>query len=141
MASIDNNNIKKTEAKTKGKGIGWAVIFVIAVLAELGENLSSADEDVLIGVIIVIAVIAVFIAIISKIKKSKAARTFPNRTPLSGASAYQYKEHNHDRFSGEMYHVSENSYEHYKVQLDGFLKAGIIEKEEYGLLLRRILKK
>ena len=47
------------------------------------------------------------------------------------------KEHTHDRIDTVSYDVNETEFEHYKKQLDGFLKAGIIEKEEYRLLLRR----
>ena len=47
------------------------------------------------------------------------------------------KEHTHDRIDSVSYDANETEFQHYKKQLDGFLKAGIIEKEEYRLLLRR----
>ena len=49
--------------------------------------------------------------------------------------------HTHDRTDTISYHVNETEAEHYKKQLDGFLKAGIIEKEEYNLLMKRYSRK
>ena len=49
--------------------------------------------------------------------------------------------HTHDRTDTVSYKVNETEAEHYKKQLDGFLKAGIIEKEEYNLLLNRVTRK
>ena len=49
--------------------------------------------------------------------------------------------HTHDRTDRISYNVNETEFEHYKKQLDGFLKAGIIEKEEYHTLLNRYSRK
>jgi uncharacterized membrane protein len=49
--------------------------------------------------------------------------------------------HTHDRIDRISYNVNETEAEHYRKQLDGFLKAGIIEKEEYRILINRYGKK
>ena len=53
------------------------------------------------------------------------------------AASSRKKEHTHDRTDTVSFDGNETEFEHYKKQLDGFLHAGIIEKEEYRLLLRR----
>lgn len=45
--------------------------------------------------------------------------------------------HTHDRLDFDCYTPSESEAEHYKKQLDSFLKAGLIEKSEYRELFRR----
>ena len=45
--------------------------------------------------------------------------------------------HTHDRIDRISYNVNETEAEHYKKQLDGFLKAGIIERDEYNILIKR----
>ena len=49
--------------------------------------------------------------------------------------------HTHDRIDRVSYNVNETEAEHYRKQLDGFLKAGIIEKEEYRILMNRYGRK
>ncbi len=44
--------------------------------------------------------------------------------------------HSHDRLT-ENYHHPESGLEHWKIQLDGFLKAGLIDKKEYAVLMER----
>lgn len=45
--------------------------------------------------------------------------------------------HTHDRLDFDCCTPSESDAEHYKKQLDSFLKAGLIEKSEYRELFRR----
>ena len=49
--------------------------------------------------------------------------------------------HTHDRIDRISYNVNETEAEHYRKQLDVFLKAGIIEKEEYRILINRYARK
>ena len=49
--------------------------------------------------------------------------------------------HTHDRIDRVSYNVNETEAEHYRKTLDGFLKAGIIEKEEYRILMNRYGRK
>ncbi|MDO5444154.1 MAG: hypothetical protein Q4F31_00850 [Eubacteriales bacterium] len=49
--------------------------------------------------------------------------------------------HTHDRLDLDCYNPSESEAEHYKKQLDSFLKAGLIEKSEYKELFRRYIGK
>ena len=46
-------------------------------------------------------------------------------------------EHTHDRTDAVAYDHKETQTEHYIKQLDGFLKAGIIDRSEYNQLIRR----
>lgn len=43
--------------------------------------------------------------------------------------------HSHDRLDPNI--KMENGLDHYKIQLDGFLKAGIIDRKEYDVLLKK----
>lgn len=45
--------------------------------------------------------------------------------------------HTHDRLDFDCYNPTESEAEHYKKQLDSFLKAGLIEKSEYRELFKR----
>ena len=56
---------------------------------------------------------------------------------LKGPKERSKEIHTHDRIETVSYNVNETEAEHYKKQLDGFLKAGIIEREEYNILIKR----
>ena len=47
------------------------------------------------------------------------------------------KDHTHDRIDKVAYDRNESLNDHYIKQLDGFLKAGIIDRAEYNQLIRR----
>lgn len=85
---------------------------------------SSIDED-LAGIAITVYVIICVLAGI--VKKSRESR------PGRGNTV-----HSHDRLDPNI--RMENGLEHYKIQLDGFLKAGIIDRNEYYTLLKKYSK-
>ena len=64
---------------------------------------------------------------------------------MKGARAVQgsltrKKDHTHDRTDTVAFDRNESMNDHYIKQLDGFLKAGIIDRSEYNQLIRRYRK-
>ena len=116
------------EKKSNKKGSGWAfLIWVLIVVIGVLVNDQRAGSYVryylryLPGIVpLLIALLFIVFVIVLVVK-----------------TASRKKEHTHDRTDRVSYDVNETEFEHYKKQLDGFLRAGIIEKEEYRLLLRR----
>ena len=63
---------------------------------------------------------------------------FLSASPVAGAKRGKRSTvHTHDRTDTVSYDKKETQADHYIKQLNGFLKAGIIEKNEYDLLIRR----
>ena len=93
------------------------------------------------GATIGIAVLAVvlFVVILALVKK---IRTIASDKRFTGVKTSARREttavplHSHDRLSGYA-DGSCSSEEHWKKQLDGFLSAGIIDRNEYRVLLER----
>ena len=108
--------------------------------------------------ILIIAAFWIFIPLITSAKKKKAGQKSapvrrsvpPRRDAGAGVSNTVYSspreavsgklhgdDHTHDRLDFDCYKGGESQYEHYKKQLDSFMKAGLIERSEYNILLRR----
>lgn len=112
-------NTKKSGSK-KSSALVW-IIIAIAVLAELA---SEGDEEAAV-IAAVILTIFILIFIISKVKKSSAVK----------------REHTHDSLDKANFNASESVSEHYLLQLNSFLKAGIIDRKEYNEIIRRYSQK
>lgn len=106
---------KKNSGK-KSPLIVWLIIAIV-VLA----NLASEGDEEAVVIAAVILTLFILIFIISKVKKSSAAR----------------REHTHDSLDKANFNASESVSEHYVLQLNSFLKAGIIDRKEYNAILRR----
>lgn len=106
-----NGNKKKTPAITL---IGLCLVILSAVSSENGAA----------AIGIAIFVLAVF-AIIGAVLKSAKKGTV----------------HSHDRLNTKGVVVERHEgIDHYKIQLDGFLRAGIIDRKEYNVLLKKYTK-
>ena len=115
------------QKKKKGSGFGILIWLLVLLVGYLANNedvwpMIRRYRSTLIPALIVLAVILLTVWIISRISSSIKERG---------------REHTHDRIDTISYDVNESEEEHYRKQLNGFLKAGIIEKEEYRLLLQR----
>lgn len=111
------------EKKKKKSGWIWiAIIIVFSILSEVGEEYDSDFWFVIIGIAIVVFVIfAVSYALVKATNKKNAS-----------------VKHSHDRLSQNTNLVeSIDDFEHYRRQLDGFLEAGIIDKNEYKVLFKK----
>lgn len=135
------NNSKNK--KKKGSGGLWALI-ALAVLffnllgeADSGElryvlwRLRHVDPTVVIAIVTVVIAVAIA-GVAFAAKKARAAESKPVSRAAQPRPAAQ---HSHDRIQG--YTGSEDGYEHWKKQLDGFLAAGLIDRKEYMALLER----
>ena len=115
------------------------------------------------GEIFELIFVAVFIGIayLSKAKKKKTAAKekgadtkykIPATIPENKMTGFAGKElkndlnnkegafhggHTHNRLDADCFSDDSGTFAHYKAQLDGFLKSGIIEKDEYKMLLDR----
>ena len=112
--------MNKNKSGKKSSVFVW-IIIAIAVLAELA---SEGDEEAAV-IAAVILTLFILIFIISKLKKSSAAK----------------REHTHDSLDKVNFNASESVSEHYLLQLNSFLKAGIIDRKEYNEIIRRYSQK
>lgn len=115
--------MNKKEKKKPTALIWIAVIIFIYLISEV----EYFDSDAIIGIVVLIIAAAVIFAVIRSI--ITAARTSKGETVT----------HSHDRLSNNntIFVESIDGFEHYKRQLDGFLEAGIIDKNEYKVLFRK----
>lgn len=112
------------EKKKKKGGIGAAVLVVLLVAA----NLISEDTDAL-PAVLAIAFLFIIIAVVIGVVRTRVARAKAGRG--------SQKIHSHDRLHPNTAAPCTDPDEHWKKQLDGFLEAGIIEKDEYRVLMNR----
>lgn len=119
-----NNN--KKENTPKSSLIGVAIVVVIALLSKVREGVSVNNFY---GVGIVILAVTVIIAIVvAKLIITKMKQVQQNNDTFN---------HSHDRLSKTNAEDTCTVDEHWKNQLDGFFKVGIIDRNEYQVLLRR----
>ena len=106
----------------KSKSPAGIVILVVVALSFLTELIENTGDDTAAGVILALAGVAVAVAVVIMVGKNRKKDA-------------QTVVHNHDRIGSPT--VRETEKEHYRKQLDGFLKAGIIEKSEYRILMQK----
>ena len=142
-----------SDKKPKMSGMSVAaVVIVFLVLTELPTVLSvlaDGSETISESLITTWIVFALLILLIlfcvrksnKKKKNTDAPKTGQNvkYSPSAQAAAAAYhtvegrnEAHSHDRLTGHI--APESRKEHWKSQLDGFLKAGLIDRAEYTAL-------
>lgn len=109
--------------KNTGKKSPFIVWLVIA--AALMINFASEGDDQAAVVAAIILSLIILALIVSKVKKSTASK----------------REHTHDSLDKANFNSAESVSEHYRLQLNSFLKAGIIDRKEYNEILRRYANK
>ena len=117
--------MNQNKKKSSGSAVFiWLILFLIGLAVNSEDILPmiGSYRAIFIPALITLAVIAMIVWITRSV---------------SGGKKKKAGEHTHDRIDTVSYDVNETEAEHYRKQLDGFLKAGIIEKEEYRLLLQR----
>ena len=119
------NSQNANQKKKKGNPIVLALVLAYVVITAAVGELGTDILAVIIGPVIVAVIIAA--VVISKKKGSGSAQV-----------------HSHDRIEKSKDAVYKPSnckgIEHWVTQLDGFLAAGIIEKDEYKVLLNSYRK-
>lgn len=126
MQSFDK---KKKKAKP---GLGVLALIAIAVIGNIADALDRLPgSDTVLGVAAVIVVIVVFVIVFSVIRKRRETGTRP---PLFRPKV---EEDCHNRLHPEHAAECDDALTHWKKQLDGFLAAGIIDKNEYRVLMER----
>ena len=119
---MDNKNTRK---KKTSNPLGVAVIIAAAFIGMVSEN---ADRpELLIVVLGGLALLAGLIVAVVYLAKKKGAEKKEINNPFT---------HSHDRLSRQAA-ANCSVDEHWKAQLDGFLKAGIIDRKEYAVLMER----
>jgi len=104
-------NNRQTEKKNSPVAAIGVLIFLFAVNVRVG---------------IAATVIYIIFAMINLIKSASRENT---------AGSLGNKTHSHDRLDPTVH--MESGLEHYKIQLDGFLKSGIIDRAEYNVLMKK----
>lgn len=130
-------SMQKKEQKKKSKGgvIFWVVAAIIFFFPTIMEAVQYADEEMLIGIVAAVCIVVFCLVFAAAKRKKSAGGSAPQKT-----TPRRSEQHTHDRIDTEHYSSTESPYQHYKTQLDGFLKAGIIEKSEYRVLLNRYIQ-
>lgn len=131
---MKNNNKKPNGAPL--------VLLPILIGIVTAMNVSTGGpENVVVFVMLVwiIAVIFVFLTVAKKVRNSGNSEAVRQKMKQMGFVTKEQPEHNHDRLSvsNTAQVCDEDSYTHWKKQLDDFLAAGIIERSEYNALLKR----
>ena len=114
----------KNNGKTK---LGGIVLTLIVMLATVLNDKIDGKRVNGAGIVLLFAVAAVLILILVKALRQK-------KKTGSGKKAAV---HSHDRLHPEKAVPCATPGDHWKNQLDGFLAAGIIDRAEYRVLLRR----
>jgi len=118
---------KKNDKKSSA---GVVIFFAVIALFNLAGE-SKLDE---IMPILICAIVAIAIAVGVIGAKKNAGKTDKPFVTREKASTDMFKsEHSHDRLTVDV--SKEDGLEHWKKQLDDFMKAGIIERSEYNALL------
>ena len=118
-------NGNKRDDKQKSNPIAIVIVILVAAATML-ENVAGS-RSTLIGVVVVFGIIGVVAALLYTVIKKKLAETKENDT----------FNHSHDRLDKTALGDNCSVDEHWKNQLEGFVKAGIIDRSEYQVLLRR----
>ena len=150
--TVQNQN-QRQQKKKKSSGGAWGLLILIVIwiinrldiddvrrfFSRLQWSIRTGnfrlDSETIGGLVAValgiILIITLFVTL-SRIKKVRAAKRFDGIKAKGGGTA---EAHSHDRLQG--YRGDEDKTEHWKKQLDGFLAAGIIDRNEYRALLER----
>ena len=118
-------NGNKRDDRQKSNPIA-IVIVIVAAAATMLENVAGGRSSI-IGVVIVLGIVGVVAGLIYAVIKKKQAEAKENES----------FNHSHDRLNKTAVGDDCSVDEHWKNQLEGFVKAGIIDRSEYQVLLRR----
>ena len=134
---MKNNNKKPNVAPL----VLLPILIGIVTVMNVFRMPMGGTEDVVVFVMLVwiIAVIFVFLTVAKKVRNSGNSEAVRQKMKQMGFVTKEQPEHNHDRLSvsNTAQVCDEDSYTHWKKQLDDFLAAGIIERSEYNALLKR----
>ena len=132
---MKNNNKKPKASPLALLPILFGIVMVTNVVG------MGASEDAVIFVMLAVIITAVFgfLTAAKKVKNSGNSEAVRQKMKQMGFVTKEQPEHNHDRLSvsNTAQVCDEDSYTHWKKQLDDFLAAGIIERSEYNALLKR----
>lgn len=126
---MDQNKKKK-----KSSGTGGLVVGLILILSALSEFFEDSEAASVIFAFLVIIVAVVVIVVKGKKKKGGTAG---RASTIKERPVYSEKTHSHNRLNQTSVVRCTDGYEHWVNQLNGFLAAGIIDKSEYRVLLKK----
>jgi len=119
------------ENKKKSKFPVGLIVLICMVISGLAEG----DSDAVIGIVAIGIVVAAIRFLIKLAKKPGK----DGRVTRSAVDSQGY--HSHDRLEVSSARVRRcEGIDHWKEQLDGFMKAGLIDRAEYNVLLERYVK-
>lgn len=117
------------------------ILFGLVIVMNVVNMPMGDPEDLIIfaSLVMIITVIFVFLTVAKKAKGSTDSEVVRQKMNRMGFVTKEQPEHNHDRLSvsNTAQVCDEDSYTHWKKQLDDFLEAGIIDRSEYNILLKR----
>lgn len=124
---MNNNNTNKKNRRKSGAGI---IALLVIILIEIA---SEMDEDIVFIAVIGVVALAVFFIIVKALSKKMKSKASGSVTALG--------EHTHNSLDKENCKGNESARDHYVKQLDSFLDAGIIDKNEYRTMLARYIER
>jgi len=114
------------EKNKKKNGIGLIIFFIFIVLKYIMNMLDGGAIGVVFAVVAVIVLAAVIVGVLKKTRSAESG------------TIVTAKQHSHDQLTVSREELAScEGLNHYKIQLDGFLKAGIIDRAEYNVLMRK----
>lgn len=106
-----------------------SILFAVFIL--LAANVSM-EEEIFLPIIAIALIGIVFWIFIGKGK---------TKSQTTGFSSKSKTAHSHDRLTVTREELMQcDGLEHYKIQLDGFMAAGIIDRKEYNVLMDKYRK-
>ena len=117
------------------------ILFGLAIGLNVMESGNTSGESTVVFVLLMVIITFIFgfLTVAKKVNGSGNAEAVRQRMKQLGFVTREQPEHSHDRLSvsNTAQVCDEDSYTHWKKQLDDFLAAGIIDKSEYNTLLNR----
>ena len=112
--------------------LGILLLYTTYTRSYLQRYFSMRPMDFLVLIFPLLGIICLAVAA----KRLRVSRG-ESASPVAAKRGKRSTVHTHDRTDTVSYDKKETQADHYIKQLNGFLKAGIIEKNEYDLLIRR----
>ena len=147
--SLDKQQTGQKTAAKKNSG-AWKWVVGILILLSLVTDMMPEDTDFIIGLLAFAVIAAVLIVVILKASKTAKNGTMKVKLPAFMTETQpdsqkhlrpaawigsEKEDHSHDRLTAS--HAPEDPFEHWKIQVDGFYRAGLIDRKEYNTLLER----
>ena len=125
----------KKKPEQKKSALLWVGAFIlISLIGAASENLDSGVLPVILGVLSVALIAA---AVIGALRRAASEASWKPQRALQSVPLRLFGKKEEDCDYGEVNHRYSHDTQRRLEQLDGFLKSGLIDREEYRVLYRK----